>query len=40
MTAALAVNEVGFATLSAAERQLFFDLLHRVIAALEADGRA
>jgi len=40
MGAALAVNEAGFAGLSATERQMFFDLLHRVIAALEADGKA
>ena len=40
MTAALEVNEVGFAALDADERKVFFDLLHRVIAALEADGRA
>ena len=40
MEAALAVNEVGFAPLSTAERRVFFDLLHRVIAALEADGKA
>ena len=38
-TAALEVNEVGFATLDAGERGMFFDLLHRVIAALEADGK-
>lgn len=40
MEAALAVNEVAFARLSAAERKTFFDLLHRVIAALDADGKA
>jgi DNA-binding MarR family transcriptional regulator len=40
MEAALAVNEAGFATLSVDERGMFFDLLHRVIASLEADGRA
>jgi DNA-binding MarR family transcriptional regulator len=40
MEAALDVNEVAFAPLSAAERKMFFDLLHRVIAALEADGKA
>ncbi len=37
MEAALAVNEAAFAPLSAAERKSFFELLHRVIAALEAD---
>jgi MarR family transcriptional regulator for hemolysin len=40
MEAALAVNEAAFAPLSAAERKSFFDLLHRVIAALEADSKA
>ena len=40
MDAALAVNEAAFAPLSATERKAFFDLLHRVIAALEADGKA
>ena len=40
MEAALAVNEVAFARLSAAERKTFFDLLHRVIAVLDADGKA
>lgn len=40
MDAALAVNEAAFATLSAAERKSFFELLHRVIAALEADARS
>jgi hypothetical protein len=40
MAAALAVNEAAFAPLSDAERKSFFDLLHRVIAALEADARA
>lgn len=40
MEAALAVNEVAFAPLTAAERKSFFDLLHRVIAALDADGKA
>jgi len=39
MAAALDVNEAAFATLDAGERAMFFDLLHRVIAALEADGR-
>jgi DNA-binding MarR family transcriptional regulator len=39
MAAALAVNEAAFATLDADERAMFFDLLHRVIAALEADGK-
>ena len=39
MEAALAVNEVGFSGLSAAERETFFDLLHRVIARARG-GRA
>ena len=39
MSAALEVNEAAFAGLSATERKTFFDLLHRVIAALEADGK-
>jgi DNA-binding MarR family transcriptional regulator len=40
MATALAVNEAAFAPLSDAERKSFFDLLHRVIAALEADAKA
>jgi DNA-binding MarR family transcriptional regulator len=40
MAAALAVNEAAFAPLSDVERKSFFDLLHRVIAALEADAKA
>ena len=39
MEAALAVNDAAFAPLTAVERKTFFDLLHRVIAALEADGK-
>ena len=39
MAVALEVNEAGFATLDTGERAMFFDLLHRVIAALEADGK-
>ncbi|MEO8758873.1 MAG: MarR family winged helix-turn-helix transcriptional regulator [Devosia sp.] len=39
MEAALAVNAVGLGVLSATERDSFFALLHRVIAALEADGQ-
>jgi len=39
MAAALEVNEAAFGTLDAAERAMFFDLLHRVIGALEADGK-
>lgn len=38
MEAALAVNEAAFASLSSAERKTFFELLHRVIAALDADA--
>ena len=39
MGVALAVNEVGFSGLSGEERATFFALLHRVIAALEADSQ-
>ncbi|MDO8359804.1 MAG: MarR family winged helix-turn-helix transcriptional regulator [Devosia sp.] len=40
MEAALEVNAVGLAPLTAAERKTFFELIHRIIAALEADGKS
>ena len=39
MEVALEVNEVAFAPLTAAERKTFFDVIHRIISALEADGK-
>jgi MarR family transcriptional regulator for hemolysin len=40
MEAALEVNGVALAPLTAAERKSFFSLIHRIIAALESDGRS